>query len=194
MSRIILFLISLFAAGTAHAQTAQTAYAGGQPVVLTVPVTASVGGRCGFANGAAPSGSYSKANFDREGLLAQFNFALNCTGPSRVAVVSANGGLLSNAAVSTGYSNKADYSVTLHLAANDFSNVQASCAASTLINGSSCSFLGQASTTQGLRLGSAAVNQTGSYIRVSAPPQTGSAVLVEGTYTDSLTVTVSPAL
>jgi hypothetical protein len=193
VKRILLFLIGLMTVGTAHAQSVQTAYAGGNPVVLTIPVTASVGGRCGFATTAAPSGNYHQDNFDQLGLAAQFDFSLNCTGPSRVAVRSANGGLLTNAAVATGYTNKADYQVTLNLAANDGSKAEATCAASALITGSACAFAGEATTSQGLKLASAAVNQPGSYIRISAPPATGS-TLVEGSYSDSLTVTVSPAL
>ncbi|MET0180776.1 MAG: hypothetical protein ABW194_09905, partial [Novosphingobium sp.] len=192
MRRFFLLALALLTAGTAHAQTVQTAYAGGSPVVLTIPVTASVGGRCGFAT--APSGTYNQANFDQTGLAAQFDFALNCTGPSRVAILSSNGGLLTAAAADAGYANKADYSVTLNLVANDGSTAQGTCAASTLVSGSSCSFVGTASTTQGLRLAASAVNQSGSYVRISAPRQTGSTVLVAGTYSDALTVTVSPAL
>jgi len=194
VKRFLLVLIAMMIGGTAQAQTVQTAYAGGSPVVLTIPVTASVGGRCGFADGAAPSGTYNQADFDLNGLSTQFNFSLNCTGPSRVAIVSANGGLLSSTSASPGYSNKADYNVTLNLAANNGTTASATCTASTLTAGSTCSFVGQASTTQGLRLASAAVNQAGSYVRISAPAQSGSTVLVAGTYSDALTVTVSPAL
>lgn len=192
MRRLFFLAIALMTAGSAHAQTVQTAYAGQSAVVLTIPVTASVGGRCGFA--AAPSGTYDQTNFDQTGLSAQFDFSLNCTGPSRVAIVSSNGGLLSGTAAVTGYTNKADYNVTLNLAANDGSSAQATCAASTLVSGATCSFVGSASTTQGLRLASAAVNQAGSYVRISAPKQSGASVLVAGTYSDSLMVTVSPAL
>lgn len=194
MYRITLLLFGLLAAGTATKAQSQTAYAGGSPILLTIPVTASIGGRCGFADGAAPSGSFHKDNFDRDGFSAQFNFSLNCTGPSRVAVASSNGGLLNSAAAGTGYANKADYTVTLNLAANNGSTVQASCAASSMASGGSCSFAGQASTTQGLRLASAAVNQSGSFLRVNAAPQTGATVLVQGNYADALTVTISPTL
>lgn len=194
MIRPLLLALALTCAGTAHAQTVQTAYAGGSPAVLTIPVTASIGGRCGFAEGGAPSGTYNQANFDQTGLSAQFGFALNCTGPSRVAVTSGNGGLLTSAAAATGYANKADYQVTLNLVANDGSTAQATCAASTLAAGASCAFAGTASTTGGLRLAAASTDQSGSYLRISAPRHAGPAVLVEGTYSDSLTVTVSPAL
>lgn len=193
--RIILTCIAAAAAvSPAAGQTSNTAYAGGSPVVLTIPVTASVGGRCGFATGSAPSGSYSQNDFDKSGLSHDFGFALNCTGPSRVAVVSAKGGLHNSAAAATGYANKAPYSVTLKLVANDGSQAQATCAAETLASGSTCAFGGTASTSQGLRLASASVNQPGSYLRVSAPAYSGPGTLVAGTYSDTLTVTVSPAI
>lgn len=190
----LLFLIGMMTAGTAQAQSVQTAYAGGNPVVLTIPVTASIGGRCGFGDSAAPSGSTHQDNFDRNGIAAKFDFSLNCTGPSRVAIASANGGLLTNAAAPTGYSNKADYDVTLNLVANNGSTAKATCAASALASGSACAFAGKATTTVGLQLASASVNQAGSYVQISRPVQSGAAVLVEGSYADTLTVTVSPAL
>jgi hypothetical protein len=112
-----------------------------------------------------------------------------------VAVSSSNGGLLTNAAASAGYRNKADYQVSLHLLANNGTKAEATCAASALATGGTCSFAGKASTSNGLQLASAAVNQPGSYIRISAPAQsTTSSVLVAGSYSDVLTVTVSPAL
>lgn len=195
MTRIFLFLLGILVAGAAHGQTVQTAYAGGNPVVLTIPVTASIGGRCGFAEGAVPSGTFNKDNFDRDGFSAQFDFALNCSGPSRVAVSSSNGGLLSQAAVATGYANKADYQVTLNLVANDGSKAEATCAASSLQNGGGCTFAGAASTTSGLKLAGIAVNQPGSYLKISAPAQSAWApTLVAGSYADVLTVTVSPAV
>lgn len=85
------------AALPASAQT--TAYAPGQgatgptDVRLSIPVTASVGGRCGFAPGLAPAGNFNQPNFDVVGLEFNVPFSLECTGPSRVAVVSLNGGL-----------------------------------------------------------------------------------------------------
>jgi hypothetical protein len=193
--RCLLLLAGLIIGGTAHAQSVQTAYAGGNPIVLTVPVTASVGGRCGFAESAAPSGSFHQENFDQTGFSKQFDFSLNCTGPSRVAISSANSGLLTSAPAATGYRNKADYQVTLSLQANNGSSVQATCAASSLGTGGGCTFAGRASTTQGLQLTSAAVNQPGSYVRISTPAQSvASSPLVQGSYSDVLTITVSPAL
>ena len=193
--RLLLLLAGLLGTGVAQAQSVQTAYAGGSPVVITIPVTASVGGRCGFVDGALPSGSFNKANFDQTGFSAQFDFSLNCTGPSRVAISSSNGGLLTSAAAPAGYRNKADYQVSLLLLANNGTRAEASCAASTLASGGTCGFAGKASTTQGLQLASTAVNQPGSYVRISAPAQgAASSVLIVGSYSDTLTITVSPAL
>lgn len=195
MIRALLLIAFLGFAGTAQAQSVQTAYAGGSPVVLTIPVTASIGGRCGFADGALPAGSFHKDNFDQTGFSAQFDFSLNCTGPSRVAVASANGGLLTQAAAATGYRNKADYQISLNLQASNGSKAQASCAASTATGGGACAFAGTATTSQGLQLAASAINQPGSYVRVSAPAQSAALPsLVEGAYSDVLTVTVSPAL
>ena len=194
-----LVLLALAAACAAFAAAApasaqQTAYAGGNPIVLSVPVTASVGGRCGFTDGAAPTGSYRQENFDRQGLSNSFAFSLNCTGASRVAVVSSNGGLVSTAAAPTGYTNRAAYDVTLNLVASDGkTTANATCAAATLTASGGCTFRGPASTAQGLRLAAASVNQAGSYLRVSAPPVTTGSQLVEGTYNDTLTITLSVA-
>lgn len=161
-------------------------------IVLMVPVTASVGGRCGFAEGGAPDGSYHQDNFDETGLQHQFAFVLDCTGPSRVAVVSQNGGMLTPGAAPAGYTTKAPYDVTLHLVGNGgATTATATCAADTLPVGAGCSFLGPASTSQGLRLASPSTLQSGSYLSVSAPPYSGAAALVTGTYSDVLTVTLS---
>lgn len=192
---ILLAVCSVFAAGTAAAQT--TAYAPGQgspnSIAIPVQVTASVGGRCGFATGGVPSGSFDQPDFDVSGFTHDFAFTLDCTGPSRVAVVSSNGGLLTGGTAPTGYAVKAPYDVTLNIVANGGApTVVATCAADTLTTGSTCSeFLGPASTSQGLRLPVASTNQTGSYLRVSAQPYAGSAMLIAGNYADTLTVTLS---
>lgn len=187
----------VFAAGTAQAQTA---YAPGQPgpggpnsIAIPVQVTASVGGRCGFADGGAPSGSHHQPDFDVQGFSHDFAFVLDCTGPSRVAVVSSNGGLLTEGVATDGYAVKAPYDVTLHMVADGGApSVSATCPAETLTPGSTCSdFLGPASASQGLRLAAASTNQSGSYLRVSAPAYAGSATLVAGHYADTLTVTLS---
>lgn len=159
-------------------------------IVLSIPVTASVGGRCGFAS--APNGSFNQNDFDVNGLAHDFSFVLDCTGPSRVAVVSQNGGLRTTGTAPTGYTVLAPYNVSLHLVGTGGgTTADATCAAATLPTGSSCSFLGPANTSQGLRLPAASTAQAGSYLRVAAPPYAGGLALVNGTYSDVLTVTLS---
>ncbi|MGN6817664.1 MAG: hypothetical protein ACTHJR_03230 [Sphingomonas sp.] len=178
----------------------QTVYAAGQPGVvggfatLPVNVTASVGGHCGFATGSAPSGSYSQPDFDVNGLNHDFSFVLDCTGPSRVAVVSTNGGLLTAGAAPSGYATLAPYTVTLNLVGSTTTANQ-SCAVATLTasTGTPCSFRGPVSASQGLLLNSTSVSQPGTYLRVSAPAYSGPSTLVQGSYSDTLTVTVSAA-
>jgi len=188
----VLAALAVMAVTPAKAQT--TAYAPGQgapnQITLNIPVRASVGGRCGFAT--APSGTYNQPNFDVNGLLNDFTFQLDCTGPSRVAVVSANGGLTIAGAAPVGYANLAPYDVTLNLVGAS-ETVNATCEVATLTSGASCSFVGPVSTAQGLRLNSTSVNQTGSYLRVSAPAYTAANTLIAGAYADTLTVTVSAA-
>ena len=178
----------------AHAQT--TAYAAGDggpgpsEIRLNVPVTASVGGRCGFADGAAPSGNFNQPDFDVVGLNFEVPFELECTGPSRVAVVSANGGLLAGGTAVSGYTTLAPYAVTLNLVGASTS-ANASCEAGTLVAGSTCAFVGPASTSQGLRLAATSLEQSGTFLRITAPPYAGPLQLVQGSYADTLIVTVS---
>ncbi|HJS80254.1 MAG TPA: hypothetical protein VJ748_06485 [Vitreimonas sp.] len=178
--------------GPSAAQT--TAYAPGQgspnAIVLSVPVTASINSHCGFST--APSGTYNQPDFDDVGLLHDFDFTLDCTLPMRVGVVSSNGGLLASAgSLPSGYISFAPYDVTLNLV-GDTTSISATCAAATLTTGSTCTtFLGPASTTQGLRLNDTANQTNGSYLRVSAPPHPGPDVLVAATYNDTLVVTLS---
>jgi hypothetical protein len=190
--RLVLFALAA-AIGTEQAGAQTTAYAGGNPIVLSVPVSASVGGRCGFGDAGVPSATVRQENFDKAGLNGTVSFNLNCTGASRVAVVSANGALVTTANAPTGYANRAPYDVTLNLAASNGTTATATCAASTLTQSGGCTFRGPASTTQGLRLGAASLNQPGSFVRVTAPAASGPARLVEGTYTDTLTITLSVA-
>lgn len=181
-------------AAPAAAQT--TAYAAGDGVAgpidirLSIPVTASVGGRCSFAAGRAPSGDFNQPNFDVVGLDFSVPFDLECTGPSRVAVVSTNGGLKAAGTAVPGYSALAPYNVTLNLAGSSLTASE-TCSADTLVPGSTCAFLGPATTAQGLRLAAASLNQTGTSLRVSAAPYTAPLQLIEGTYSDTLVVTVS---
>ncbi len=195
--------ICLLAIGVAmlpHAAAAQTVYAAGQPGVvggnrqLPVQVTASVGGRCGFATGSAPSGSYNQPDFDVTGFSHDFSFQLDCTGPSRVAVVSANGGLQTSGSVSPGYAALAPYDVALNLVGSS-STATGTCTVATLAAAAAapCAFRGPVTTSQGLLLNSTSVNQPGTYLRVSAPAYNGSSALIGGIYSDTLTVTVSAA-
>lgn len=183
---------ALFAGGAG----AQTIYAPGQgspnSKAIPVQVTATVGTRCVFAAGGVPGGTFNQDNFDLTGFTHDFPFTLECTGPSRVAVVSANGGLLTGGTAPADYAVKAPYDVTLNLVANGGSpTANATCAAATLVSGSTCSFVGPASETQGLRLAAASVAQSGSYLRVAAPPYSGANTLVQGAYQDTLVVTVN---
>jgi hypothetical protein len=182
---------------------AQTTYyadgpqAGGA-AVLNVQVTAQVGGRCGFATGGAPSGTYDQPDFDVQGLNRDFGFTLNCTGPSRVAVVSTNGGLKTGGTAPSGYTTLAPYSVTLNLVGGT-ANASDTCAVANLsaTAAAPCQMRGPAGTAAGVRLNSNSINLAGSYLRVSAPAynpaNNGGAYLVQGTYADTLTVTVSPS-
>lgn len=178
----------------AHAQT--TAYADGQgapnQIVLQVQVQASVSGRCGFAASALPSGRFTQADFDVSGFTHDIPFALECTGPSRVAVVSRNGGLLASGSAAAGFTTRAPYDVALHLVGTS-GTADASCAAATLVPEGSCAFRGPASASQGLRLAAAATGQPGAFLRVSAPAYTATPTLVAGRYSDTLTITVSVA-
>ena len=203
-------------ANPAKAQTAGTAYAVdyGAPYNATnkidlapIQVVASVGGRCGFATGNAPNGSVSAPAFDTVGFDQSFPFILDCTGAFRVGVVSLNGGLLTGGSVPTGYGIKAPYDVQLNLrndantvtatsacqaAQLSVSNTAATCTAQYLTGGTN--FSGAASTSRGLRVGGAATSSaTTQSLRVKANAYTGSDILSAGTYTDTLTVTVSTA-
>lgn len=193
-------LVSLMALAWAFPATAQiageTTYYAPNPRVLSIPVIATVGGHCGFATGAAPGGTYNIGVVDGPTWTLNVPFELECTGPSRVAVVSASGGLLNTTAVSApGYGNLAPYSVTLNLVGST-STANQTCAVASLEAGSGapCTFRGPVSTTQGLLLNNPSVGQTGTYIEAMAPAYSGAPVLINGTYSDTLTVTVSAAI
>lgn len=178
--------------------SAQTYYADGPNAggfaTLPIQVRATVGGRCGFSTGNAPSGSFDQPNFDETGFSHDFVFQLECTGPSRVAVVSSNGGLKAGGAAPAGYSTLAPYDVMLNLVGSS-ATASATCAVAglTATSATPCSFRGPATTTDGLRLNSNSILQTGSFVRVSAPAYAGASTLVSGNYADTLTVTVSVA-
>jgi len=191
----------LLASTPAQAQT--TAYASGQGVggpdriAFGIPVTASVGGSCGFATGLAPNGNYTFANFDSVGFSADTGFTLNCNGPSRLAIVSANGGLLASGTAVSGYANLAPYTVDVRMTGNGGTVSDASCAAATLTSStaSPCVLRGPVTPTVGLKLNGPSNGQAGSYVRVSAPVYAGSNVLIaDGAYSDTLTVTLGASL
>ena len=194
---VLAMAVAALLASPAAAQTTAYAPGDGSPnsIALQVDVLASVGGRCGFAENEAPDGTFDQRNFDVTGFTHDFLFSLNCTGPSRVAVVSSNGGLKTAGTAPSGYAVLAPYDVSLHLVSNTADVADATCAAATLVAGTgTCStFLGPASTTQGLRIGSPSTNQTGSYLRVAASAynQVTGPTLVAGEYADTLTVTLS---
>src|SRR4051812_20245858 len=102
--RVVLFAASvagcMLLAGQAFAQTA--VYQGATDhITLQIPVHATVGVSCAFT-ATVPSASYTQASALQSGSLANLDagfsqdtaFGLNCSGPSRVSVVSQNGGLL----------------------------------------------------------------------------------------------------
>ncbi len=182
-------------------------YASPNHRVLTVQVLASVGGRCGFATGNAPSGSFNQPDIDTNGIDQTFSFKLDCTAASRVAVVSANGGLKASiSGLPTGYTDFAPYDVQLNLVGNATS-ATATCGASNLTASApaTCTptylpavgsnFKGTASTSVGLLLAGLANNGSASTLRVKANAFAGPTVLAASTaYTDTLVVTVSPGI
>lgn len=175
-------------AGTdAHAQTAYAAGQGGvSSLNVGIDVKASVKDRCGFAAGGVPSGTISQADFDTAGFTRDFPIVLNCSGASRVVVKSANGGLVTSTPGANGYATKASYQVSMNLVADNATTATGACAAEALVDGGSCS--------AGLRLAAASTKANGSYLRVAAAAQTADAApLVAGSYSDTLTITVSAA-
>lgn len=192
---IIGAIAALGASGHAMAQT--TAYASGQGspnnIVLSIPVTATVGAQCGFES--APDATYNFPDLDL-GFTQDTGFTLACNNASRVAIVSQNGGLLASGTAPAGFTTLAPYSVTLYLE-GDSTTATGTCEVATLTASASspCAFRGPASTTEGLELSGAATSTTGSYVRISAPVYTDTANLVASSgYADVLTVTLSAAL
>ncbi|KRA82694.1 hypothetical protein [Altererythrobacter sp. Root672] len=185
---------AISAPAAAHGST--TAYAAGQGSVnrieVGIDVHASVSDRCGFATDGAPSGTVSQTEFDRTGFSKDFAIRLNCTSASRIAVSSLNGGLAQGETV-TGYASSAPYNVELKMIADNGTNASATCAAALLKSGAGCTFSGSASTSNGLKLGAASTKANGSYLRVSAQPYTDSKPLLAGSYSDTLTITISIA-
>lgn len=190
---VVLTALAGLAAMPAYAQA--TAYAAGQGALnrieLGIDVRASVRDRCGFADSGAPSGSLDQPNFDQTGLNKQFSIRLNCTGASRVAVTSRNGGLATATAV-TDYASKAAYNIELRLAGDNGTTSAATCS-STSLQAGTCAFAGTASGSVGMRLSAASTKDNGSFLRITAPPYAGAQPLLAGDYSDTLTITVSIA-
>ena len=194
----MLTIVTLLALAGTAAHASNTVYAPGQGAAnrldVGIDVKASVRDRCGFAASGIPDARISEANFDQTGFSRDVPIVLNCSGASRVAVRSANGGLVTGA-TATGYAAKAPYDVTLNLVSDNAAKATATCSAANLAAGGSCAaFSGTASNANGLRLAGASTKANGSYVRISAPAYpAASAPLVVGTYADTLIVTVSAA-
>jgi len=167
-------------------------YPGPANAVFQIPVTASVGGTCGFTT--APNANLFHANIDTTGWSDQVPFTVECTAPWRIAVSSQNGALKNAATVAAGYQNKAPYTVSLNVS-SDGGTVTAACPVAEIdqaVGSSPCSFKGTAAPTAGLVI-PRSFGLAGSYIQVAAPAYTGPDLLVSGTYNDTLVVTISPA-
>lgn len=195
---ICLALVGCGLAAPAFADQVQLAYYDqGQRAQFTVPVTATVGGRCGFNAAGVPSGQWDAGQIDVPGWAHQFTFTLECTGLSRVAVTSTNGGLKNaNSAASPGFAALALYNVKLNVLHNS-GTVVATCSSDTLAaSGSGCNFKGDAALGAGISIPSPSYNLGNSYVEVSyAAPASGptASLLSAGQYIDTLTITVSPA-
>lgn len=198
MHKRLMALTALAAMVAASSTQAQTAYAVGQgtpnKITLDVPVTASVGGACSF--GTVPNATYNFPNADL-GFSQDTAFTLVCNGPSRVAIVSQQGGLRSAVNAPAGYTALLPYRVDLMMAGVGGATASASCDANllTATAANTCEFRGPVSFTQGLKLNASSTGQTGSYVRIVAPPYSGAASLVAANdYADTLSVTLSAAL
>lgn len=167
-------------------------YPGPAQAVLSIPVTASVGGSCGFTT--APNANRNVGQIDITAWTEQVSFVPECTAPWRIAVSSQNGGLKTAAAPAAGYQNKAPYTVRLNVN-SDNGVVAADCPVAQIdqaLGSSSCTFKGTATPSNGLLI-PRSFGLSGSYIQVDAPAYPGPDVLVAGTYNDTLVVTISPA-
>ena len=173
-------------------------FPGPQQAVMTIDVKASIGGTCGFATGAAPSGTVNAGQIDVSAWTQDVPFTVECTAPWRIAVSSQNGALKTAASGATGYATKAPYDVALTLPWDTgfaTGTVTASCPVAEIdqaAGSTPCDFEGAASTANGL-LVPRSFGLSGSKMTVSAPAYSGTDVLVEGTYNDTLVVTISPA-
>ena len=173
-------------------------YPGPANAAINIDVKASVGGTCGFATNGAPNATVS-AGAITPGFSATVPFTAECTAPWRIAVSSANGALKNVASVPTGYTNAAPYDVALNIPYDTGSatgTVTGTCPVAQLdqaLGSSPCNFKGTASTTNGLQV-PRSFGLSGSTITMSAPVYAGSNILISGNYSDTLIVTVSPAV
>jgi len=169
-------------------------YPGPANAIINIDVKASVGGTCGFATNGAPNASFTGLPIEA-GWTRQVPFTAECTAPWRIAVSSLNGALKNAATVPVGYTNKAAYDVALNVA-SDGGTVTGTCPVAQIdqaLGSSPCNFKGTASTTNGLQV-LRSFGLAGSFIQMTAPAYSGSDVLYSGSYSDTLTVTVSPAV
>lgn len=167
-------------------------FPGPPQAVISVPVTASVGGQCGFLT--APNANRNVGQIDTTAWTEQVAFVPECSAPWRIAVSSQNGGLKTAATVPTGYQNKAPYTVSLNVN-SDGGVVTGSCPVGQIdqaAGSTACTFEGTASSSNGLLI-PRSFGLSGSYIQMNAPAYPGPDILITGTYTDTLTVTISPA-
>ena len=169
-----------------------------QNAVISIDVKASVGGTCGFSATGAPNATVN-AGAIAPGFTATVPFTAECTAPWRIAVSSTNGALKNAASVPTGYANAAPYNVALNIPYDTGSatgTVTGTCPVAELdqaLGSSPCLFKGTASTTNGLQI-PRSFGLAGSTITMSAPVYGGSNILIAGNYSDTLIVTVSPAV
>lgn len=199
MASIKAFILALVALASTLAVPAYgqvTAYAAGQGplnrIEVGIEVRASVRDRCGFAAEGLPSGAVSQADFDRTGINKEFAIRLNCSGASRIAVSSLNGGM-TTAETAPGYAQTAPYNVELRMVGDNGTVATGACTASALKTAGACAFSGSANKTNGLLLNAASTKANGSYLRVNAQPYAGEQPLQAGSYSDTLIITVSIA-
>lgn len=188
-------LVASAVATTAAAQ--ETAVYGGAPdrLTLSLPVTASVSGRCGFADAGTPAARVEVGDVEA-GFSHTLPFVLSCNSPVRLAIQSRNGALRAPGEPAAGYGSSLDYTVTVQAVGSRGVSVSASCAASALAQAATtaCALRGPASSTQGLRLPDVSLKEPGSYLQLSAPPASGRTPLMASSdYADFLVLTLSPS-
>jgi hypothetical protein len=180
--------------GAACAQT-ETATAGSS-VVLQLTVRASVSVSCGFTPGAAPPSSTSVGSVTQT-FSQTLTFTLRCNTPSRVAIVSDNGGLLGavSGAAAPGYSKLAPYQVQLNLVGDGGVSASATCTADKLTaTAVGCPFQGSSSSTKGLLLNAMSTDAAGSFLQIGNAGLSPTGILLaSSSYADRLTITISPA-